>query len=473
MKIKLKIKIFVSHLFFLIFLNPFCWSAPPSNPPPAKPLPAKTASVTPPATSAGPRKIALFVGGGGEDPGLPRTMFYHSLDFFSDFSKKNHWETTYLHNGGHADDEAKLKSIKSVKTKNFSVEEFNKTIAQLRTQISQLKKGDEVLINIATHGYESNSYGSHEVSSKNGLVDLRILESVRDEAEKRGVQLAIIDTSCHSGASLKLATPNTCVVTTAGQGVAYGFDMNNLQKNMSHGKNLEEVFLKTRFEEMERAQPGQPQISTPSGKIIYKNTNDLFYEFQDSGDFVDAMKRSRFKSSKVKCTTRNTNLVDLKNSAKEINQKANLSASTGIENSAEWKQFEAQVLKYRTERNKLTNRINDLHSKSKLCENIPKTEDPYCVEITQIDIHIDYNKEQIKANNNAYNVSTSLVERLNKLKKSKEYKAYFEEEKQILNETKKLDSLSKEVARSERKVYQKIYPLLQEKGENPCQKFKL
>jgi hypothetical protein len=102
-------------------------------------------------------------------------------------------------------------------------------------------------------------------------------------AEKYGVQLTILDLSCHSGESLRLQNSSTCVITGSGPDhPSYGSFVDLLFSKMKPGISMEEAYLLAR---MEDNSPSFPMISTSFGlwssKVLYDLVKPYLYYHSD------------------------------------------------------------------------------------------------------------------------------------------------------------------------------------------------
>jgi hypothetical protein len=114
---------------------------------------------------------------------------------------------------------------------------------------SENEKGHKISVN----GKASSDFTT---LSGNKLVSTNQLQGLIDIANKKGIKLGIVDLSCHSGASIALANPQTCIVTSSGpKHFAYSnfpcYLINNLEKD----KSLEDEFLQTMMDSNDIAFP--------------------------------------------------------------------------------------------------------------------------------------------------------------------------------------------------------------------------
>lgn len=265
------------------------------------------------STACFAKKQFVLIGGGGEPTdakdqyGNPilGTMFDDDiLDVRAFLDKATQWEKDVSFNGGHPDTEAILKqNFQDVQTTSFTSQQYKKMINEYekKLQLGFFSSGDQILIQIATHGaINGQNQLTHSVATANNavknydtlngdLADLDDLKRITQLAKAKGVKVAIIDESCHSGNSLALADENTCVLSSTGP-VHYGWNGGNsnpdvLNKTLAPGKSLEDIFLKAR---RDSSDSGFPMISGPIGKkvqdLLYPLLTPYLYNFDENHD---------------------------------------------------------------------------------------------------------------------------------------------------------------------------------------------
>lgn len=207
-------------------------------------------------------------------------------------------------NGGHSKTEELIRTEfpAGTPTSHFRDTDYRRLIAKYKEMLSsdKMKAGDQLMIYIDTHGAEKEAgFKTHRIATAGGgaatnlntlqgttLVALDELEVIKDLAAKKGVRLAIIDQSCHSGNTLKLADENTCVVSSTGPN-HYGYTSFGyyFPSNMAKGKTLEQAFLETRS--META-PSYPMISSIEGMSVYNELYEkltpFLYDYNEEND---------------------------------------------------------------------------------------------------------------------------------------------------------------------------------------------
>lgn len=226
-------------------------------------------------------KQAVIFGGGGEPLDKPDTIFDETYrDYVSGMTKSN-WNASSFFDSGHPETE-KMVATLAKNNQPFTQKNFDRYIASLKKEIQsgKLKSGDQLYIQISTHGSPQvrNEY-THQVSTVDGSVDMSELKKLRDLAEAKGVKLGIVDMSCHSGATLALASSKTCVVSMAASNVSLNTDGESFAEQIAPGRSLEEVFLRGREN---NSSSGFPQISTSAGKM----TGEVLRDIQKNNDYV-------------------------------------------------------------------------------------------------------------------------------------------------------------------------------------------
>ncbi|UOF00322.1 hypothetical protein [Bdellovibrio reynosensis] len=237
--------------------------------------------------SAYAKKEVVFFGGGGE-PATPGTIFDKTYQDFGLFSSQSGWSSRSYFDGGHPQSEALANTMSKGQNKPMTAFHVNNEIANLkkRIQSGDLKSGDQLMVTIATHGLPTQPPQiAHSVAATDGIIDLGQLKELRDLAEANGVQLGIVDYSCHSGVTLNLGSDKTCVVSAASHNVGYVNAGEEIGKNIKKGSNLEEAFLMGR----KAPSPGAPQISTEAGRKAYAATQFLSESMRERTSIAPAM----------------------------------------------------------------------------------------------------------------------------------------------------------------------------------------
>lgn len=235
-----------------------------------------------------------ILGGGGE-PKTSTTIFDNDVNSVTKFAVSNsQWKTTLSFNGGHSKTEQIIRDNMggfNSTTQTFTAQSFENIIKNYETKIlaGEIKQGDQLMLHINTHGATRSDAveKTHVVSTAEGTlenydtlggktVSLDRLKRLTELAEQRGIKLAIIDLSCHSGNTLNLANKNTCVISGTGPN-HYGYGgggstfTGKFNEKLSKGKSLEAVFLEARSDFYDMS---FPMISSPQGQDIQKRIYD-------------------------------------------------------------------------------------------------------------------------------------------------------------------------------------------------------
>ncbi len=283
---------------------------------------------------AAPTNYMTYIGGGGEPTGAATTQFDLGVSNFSNFvnDEKKNYNVTVNFNGGHRDTEIMLKEkFKDHKVvENFNQANFDKMIADYTDKLekNQIPENGKILLFINSHGGETagathnisaanSAMTNYNTGSKDGMISLDSLAKLTELAEKKKVKMAIIDASCHSGNSLKLANSKTCVISSSGP-KHYGFSNFGeiFASHMMRGRNLEEIFLITREA---TAGNGFPEISTPEGIQVQDELYPLltpFMYFHDEYrgailDKIDTYLKENAKGSAINACERQNEFVKL------------------------------------------------------------------------------------------------------------------------------------------------------------------
>lgn len=244
----------------------------------------------------------VMMGGGGEPKNINTTIFDQSLNTLDGYLEKNKWGQVVLSfNGGHSQTEAimNMKFADATTKTNFTPNNYNAIIKNYEEQIKkgELKSGDQLLLMINTHGAKKgDDVDTHKIAVGAGasqtnlndlggttLVSMDAMKNLAALAKEKGIKLAIVDFSCHSGNSLALANENTCVISSSGKNhFGYNTFSDNFIGKMKAGKSLEDVFLDTRKSTTDNS---YPMISSPEGETInqeiYPNITPYLYYYEE------------------------------------------------------------------------------------------------------------------------------------------------------------------------------------------------
>ena len=247
----------------------------------------------------------VLIGGGGEPKG-DKTVFDSDMKNFGKNMENLKWNKEILFNGGHKKTEEIIETFHSKDkspAKNFTSENYKKMIEnyKLKIQNNEIKSGDQLMIFNSSHGAARETGDlSHQIATSGGAytnlenlagstkVSLDDLQEIIQLTNKKGIQLGIVDLSCHSGTTLALKekAPNTCIISATGPNhLAYGGGdsfADLFYKGLKPGLSLEEVFLKARLGTRDYSYPMiSTNIDDNNFKKIYASITPYLY-FSDS-----------------------------------------------------------------------------------------------------------------------------------------------------------------------------------------------
>lgn len=357
-----------------------------------------------------------------------------------------------------------ITSAEKAQLKEFSPQSFEDKINDLVTEIKKpegkIKSGEQVLVYLDTHGYIED--GKFLVSANGKLVDVEILRGLIDAAEKKSVKLGIIGATCFSGSLMKYRTPNTCIIT-ASQPDKIGFYGDPLSlANAVKADNLETLYLQKRRENIKG--PSQPMISTEAGIFVDDLLTPLKREIADENDLANL-------SYSPVCTNNESTVMALEAQLKSIKITTNglfLRETSDAypkikEKIAEFNEIQTQMISYIiAQRKKVC--TADLHEQNKT-----QLDNEVCADVQVIDMYANDTPRYMKEKGEKY------VNSVLKLKESKDYKDFKRLEMIYSKQMKKLKSISKEIARYERQIYDQAYKKASDNSTaaNPCRAFKL
>lgn len=246
----------------------------------------------------------MFIGAGGEPAKQSTTLFDSTIKNMATYVNQSPGlKVNVALNGGHSKTEEIIKnSFPGAESKtNFQESDYKRLIENYKKKLenNEMVSGDQFMIYVDSHG--AQKYGNlktHAIATSEGsltnlntlagasVVNLDQLEELKKLAKAKGVKMAIIDGSCHSGNTQSLADENTCVISSTGPNhYAYSPFSENFSASMVKGKNLEEIFLETRGKDITAA---LPMISTQSGQevtdLLYKKITPFLYHFDNDHD---------------------------------------------------------------------------------------------------------------------------------------------------------------------------------------------
>lgn len=246
----------------------------------------------------------MVIGAGGEDGDKVDTIFDDAIKNLAAYTKRSPGiRVDVALDGGHIITDAIIKKQfpASVEKSNFLASDYARLIEKYKKKLesNEIGPNDQLMIFVDSHGAEKQpQFKTHSIATSastttnlNTLegaqtVDLDQLEILKNLAKEKGVKMAIVDGSCHSGNTLALADDNTCVIAGTGPNhYGYGAFPENFVKEMKKGKNLEEIFLKTREADLTNA---FPMISTDENaeitSTIYDKISPYLYKYDDKDD---------------------------------------------------------------------------------------------------------------------------------------------------------------------------------------------
>lgn len=184
-------------------------------------------------------------------------------------------------------------------TRFFSAPNFNcfekRVLDPNDSYFRRYKSGDQVLIIMDNHGSSQSTQMSTDANGKTYDTPIELthgtpyalsstfkpernfsmdrLESIVKEMTARGVKVGIVDTSCYSGHTQKLAKHGACVISaTVKDAVSYPEFKNHLFANFKKGLSLEEIYLRAR---RKSKRPSMAEISTEAGNFTVSNLTDV------------------------------------------------------------------------------------------------------------------------------------------------------------------------------------------------------
>lgn len=466
------------------------------------------------------KKDMVLVGGGGEPAGNS-TIFDPEIRNIKDFVKSNSdWKASVSYNGGHAQTEAIIKDglEKEAPNRPFTQESFDKMLKDYERKIlsGNLRPGDQLLVVISSHGAAKDaSEKTHKIStSGNAAKDLITLEGSNpvsldklqrliDLAERYSVRLGILDFSCHSGNTLALSNPNTCIISSSapdnfGWAGSDGTFSARFTKAMAPGKSLEETFLQA-FKN--RPETSFPMISSPVGKEIqnelYPMMSPYLYFWQENSQLDKLSGHLEQEVLNNQCEVADANLkriIEFSTQAEAIIN-ANSRNFSFMRNMDPFADYEDAIKNYYNLQKKMRDdlkkmNLTKLDNKEKYCKSFVFDSKYYnpCNEWTHKELlTIDYSKyeqvlhEQMKegdlekkwAEASLKNIEAALKKREELFEQNpdlKRYATYYKDLPALENKTK---ALALKVSWHTQKLYTQLYEerAKANKEKNPCKSF--
>lgn len=445
------------------------------------------------------RNHVAFIGGGGEPQGA-RTIFDADVGRFGDFIRRTPGTSLSVSfNGGHSRTEEKLsKSFPQNPNTPFTPQAFEALISRYESDIQsgRITSSDQLMVFIDSHGGEGQpGQSTHNIATTGGAianydtitgprsVSLDRLQSLATLAESKGVKLAIVDVSCHSGATLPLANSKTCVISATGPR-HYGFAgfrtfAHNFMSGMRPGRNLEEIFHDTRDNS---ADTDFPMISSGAGREIqdeiYPLLTRFLYDYEKSSP-------SKLAGNIVSSITSRSCEQEDEQLASLITLLSDVEASTN-EN---FRRLRETVVEYQALRTNMQRRLSGMLNHPAMTESRQVCHNVTCFRYTgrevlsmNIDTVVRVAREGgMRSPSQAafYRSWENTVEQLRPWKAQllanpalASYPQFFESYPGLERQS---ERLAKRVSREERRLYREMYEARagNHQGPNPCRDFRI
>lgn len=475
----------------------------------------------------------LYVMGAGGEPAGSDTIFDRNVKTLGKFSSSSSWKTTVSVNGGHSKTESIVRDSfgRSKNLGSFKQESYDQMLGDMLTKMNNgtLKSGDKLMVVIESHGAQARSdLKSHEIAFSGGaaqnlddlkgapMTSLDRLEEVVKLAEEKGVKLAILDMSCYSGNTIKLAGPKTCVVSSSGTDHAsYNSGPISFSKtfseamliNMKEGKNLEDLYINAKDATRE---PEYPMISTEAGNIASKYLYELILpQLLYNKDLKNHFTRQYGKTSEElnariceidnKFEEANTFLRDLEKVNSKLPNVGGISTSSLRAALAEYRQFQKGYEAGLLSVDKITQDIKlELANRYAQDANLFGSESGVAILNANYDYALESEKKYLVELNSPYSrnlnnenslkaMIASSEKRIRDIQRKKQiqqelkskYAAEFKARKETFNQTYSADQIEKtakladRVTKEAKKVYSELYRQNMSAQNNPCRDFKL
>lgn len=464
----------------------------------------------------------LAMGAGGE-PAKIDTIFDNSIKNLATYVRgRSDLSVDVALNGGHSVTEGIIQNDfpPSVRKSNFYESDYNRLIDKYVTMLNsdQIKAGDQLMIYIDSHGAEKDSESTtHKIATAGGaasnlqnlegstLVDLDKLKKIRNLAKIKKVKLAIIDGSCHSGNTLKLADDNTCVISSSGANhFGYTSFTNHLTGSFGKGKNLEDLFLEARQSESTLS---FPMISTSAGLVVndklYEKITPFLYSYTDRDDkFLPYLSNNNSETQMCLSNQNYKELMAMIDKIEDMNTvTSNLLWWSFKTKGLDLGELKRLLAEYKKTLDDSAIKLRDMHSERlKKIETIsvravtPGYIAEYSTQFSWSDLlSMDYEKLITETNNRASsekddNKKNELMGLLDLYKKSKRKKEEIirdnpdlatikDRQLELMRSIQSTTNIASSIALEERKLYQAMYQQTQKeennKASNPCREFKL
>ncbi|WP_373998636.1 hypothetical protein [Bdellovibrio bacteriovorus] len=434
--------------------------------------------VTAVSFSAWAKKEIVFFGGGGEPDGQT-TIFDATYGNFAPFREGSGWKARSYFDGGHHISEALAEDMFKGANKPMTAENMKAEVASLkkRIQSGDLKSGDQLLITVATHGAkQKDGQRTHSVATTDNEFNMDELKQLRDLAEAKGVQLGIVDMSCHSGPVTSLGSDKTCVVSMGGEGVAWNVSGDKFGQLLTKGNSLESAFLASR-KDPKALVLGAPQISTDAGKKAFSATKFL------TNSLMAADQLAEIPLSKMSCYgTNSIPYLRLVSDLKEVDKAAGFQSyykyarvQMGLDKSKNQPvidKLKAALDDYNSARDKIV-RAHEQAEKLNKSECINVADTKMCGTKEQFIAGVTALTEKKKLKGLTVREQTELS-MYQKYVNTDAFKTWQSLRSNFRND-KTLHDKAMNVARAEREVYDELYKVYssENKKPNPCRDFKL
>lgn len=286
------------------------------------------------------QRLALLVGGSGEDKNSPNVMLNDFVTFQKNLQTRGWNVTTIFAQGSQS-------SLQALPATNKNIRD------NLERLLKNANKGDEVMVFFYGHGKPNSRVPTMETllddkkpapqkshnfyTEDKGGFNMDELAKIKDQLVAKGAKVATVDLSCWSGETQNLADRNSCTITLAskdyvsvcfgGWDGSSGFTkaFTNLPApNQPSILNIESQFLKAR--DADRQFADIPEISSLSNPLTKQWA--LFLKQSDPYNITSG--NSKFDSEAGVCLSCQTTPADylkkeieqLKASLSEIEQKA-------------------------------------------------------------------------------------------------------------------------------------------------------
>lgn len=228
---------------------------------------------------------------------------------------RNFWQTNFVFTPDVKCDQKCVDTHANQSVKPFTARNFNDQLKKIEDDLksNNLKKDDQVMIVLQTHGGQAN--GEHWITFTDGDYDTLKLKSLVDMASAKGIKVGILDLSCYSSATLKIANKNTCVITGGDSAnLSYMLDVQELLAQLQKSDNLQEAYENTLEINKNSELPGHNLISTqPSRRaqgIVGESMLAILKTAQDVSNKISA---SNAPLSTNECDMLTSNLRELQN----------------------------------------------------------------------------------------------------------------------------------------------------------------